>query len=406
MYSDVKPVRQRLRQVHPKKFVSIKAEVEKLLHAGFIYSVPLTDWVSNIVPGMKKQGTIRVCVDYRYVNQAFLKDNYPMPFIDQIIDECAGCEIFSFMDGFSRYNQINIRPQDQSKTAFICPWGTFAYRKLPFGLKNTGATFQREMNYAFHDIKNIVQPYLDNLLAHLRKQTDHLWHLRVIFLHCQHYKIRLNPHKCLFSVSFGHLPGFAVSNDEIRLDPFQCEISSLKLAVDLLLGTSKEEACFLELIQFDETHHDVASAKEALKKRFKSQFDRNVKPRVFSEGDLVLLYDQEFDKLRRGKFKSLWMVPYIVKCVLAKGAYELMDYDGIPLAQPCNGASHSTRNLSSAAWAIFNPSGELVTFRGVCIGQSKKNITEYNALIELLFDAIAHGVCRLIVKLDSQLVIL
>jgi hypothetical protein len=110
MYPDVKPVRQRLRPVHPKKAVAIKAEVEKLLHAGFIYPVPLTDWVSNIVPVMKKQGTIRVCVDYRDVNQACPKDNYPTPFIDQIIDECAGCEIFSFMDGFSGYNQIKYPP--------------------------------------------------------------------------------------------------------------------------------------------------------------------------------------------------------------------------------------------------------------------------------------------------------
>ena len=97
-----------------------------------------------------------MCVAYRDVNQACPKDNYPTPFIDQIIDECARCEIFSFMDGFSGYNQINIYPQDQSKTAFICPWGTFAYCKLPFGLKNAGETFQRAMNYAFHEIKNIV----------------------------------------------------------------------------------------------------------------------------------------------------------------------------------------------------------------------------------------------------------
>jgi len=108
--------------VHPKKATAFKAEVEKLLHAGLIYLVPLNYWVSNIVPVMKKQGTIRVCVDDRDVNQACPKDNYPTPFINQIIDECAGCEIFSFLDGFSRYNQINIRPQDQSKTAFICPW--------------------------------------------------------------------------------------------------------------------------------------------------------------------------------------------------------------------------------------------------------------------------------------------
>eukprot|EP00253_Pinus_taeda_P001554 PITA_01554 len=116
-----------------------------------------------------------------------------------------------------------------------------------------------------------------------------------------------------------------------------CEILSLKLAVDLLPGTSEEEAHFLELIQLDETCHDVTLANEAHKKRVKAQFDKNVKPRVFSEGDLVLLYDQESDKLGAGKFKSLWMAPYIVKHVLAKGAYELVDYDGIPLAHPCNG---------------------------------------------------------------------
>jgi hypothetical protein len=134
-YPDAKPVRQRLRQIHPRKAAAIKAEVEKLLKAGFIYPIPLTDWVSNIVPVNKKQGTIRICIDYRDINRACPKDNYPTPYIDQIIDDCAGSEMFSFMDGFSGYNQINILPADQPKTAFICPWGTFAYCKLPFGLK-------------------------------------------------------------------------------------------------------------------------------------------------------------------------------------------------------------------------------------------------------------------------------
>jgi len=138
---------------------------------------------------MKKQGMIRVCIDYKDVNQACPKDNYPTPFIDKIIDECTGCEIFSFVDGFSKYNQINICPQDQSKTAFICLWGTFAYKKLPFGLNNTGETFHRAMNYAFHDIKNIVQPYLDDLPTHSKKLTDHPQHLGAIFLCCRHYKI-------------------------------------------------------------------------------------------------------------------------------------------------------------------------------------------------------------------------
>ena len=118
--------------------------------------------------------------------------------------------------------------------------------------------------------------------------------------------------------------------------PIQCEISSHKLTVNLLLETSEEEAHFLELIQLDETRHDTALDNEAHKKWVKAQFDKNVKPRVFSEGDLVLLYDQESDKLGAGKFQSLWMGPYIVKQVLENGAYELVHYDGIPLAQPRN----------------------------------------------------------------------
>ena len=93
-----------------------------------------------------------MCIDFRDLNKACLKDNYPTPFIDQIIDECAGNEMFSFMDRFSDYNQISICLEDQHKTAFICPWGTFAYKKLPFGLKNVGATFQHAMSYAFHDV--------------------------------------------------------------------------------------------------------------------------------------------------------------------------------------------------------------------------------------------------------------
>jgi hypothetical protein len=183
-YPSAKPVRQRLRLVNPRKATAIKLEVEKLLKSGFIYPVALTEWVSNPVPIDKKGGNIRVCVDYRDINKACPKENFPTPFINQIVDDCAGSEIFSLMDGFSSYNQINIAPEDQHKAAFICPWGTFAYRKLPFGLKNVGATFQYAMSYAFHDINHIIQPYLDDLPAHSLHRVDHPTHLRAIFVHC------------------------------------------------------------------------------------------------------------------------------------------------------------------------------------------------------------------------------
>jgi hypothetical protein len=220
-YPDAKPVQQKLRPVHPEKLAAIKAEVEKLLKYGFIYPVPLMEWVSNLVPVTKKQGTIRVCVDYRDLNKACPKENYPTPFIDQIIDNYMGSVIFSFMDGFSGYNQIEILPADQHKTAFICPWGTFAYRNIPFGLKNAGATFQRAMSYAFHDIKHIAEPYLDDLPAHSSNRPDHIGHLRAIFLRCRFYRIRLNPHKCIFAVESGRLLSFIVSKYGIRVDPLK-----------------------------------------------------------------------------------------------------------------------------------------------------------------------------------------
>eukprot|EP00253_Pinus_taeda_P026653 PITA_26653 len=183
-YPGAKPVRQRLCPVHPRKAAAIKAEVEKLLKDGFIYPIPLIGWVSIIIPVDKKQGTIRVYVDYRDINRACPK-------------------------------------ADQHKMAFICPWGTFAYKKLPFSLKNAGATFQHVMSYAFNDIWHIVQPYLDDLPAHSAKCQDHLAHLHEICFRCRHYHIRLNPHKCVFCIESGRLLGFIVSREGIHLDPLK-----------------------------------------------------------------------------------------------------------------------------------------------------------------------------------------
>ena len=150
-------------------------------------------------------------------------DNFPTPFINQILDECVGSEVFSFMDGFSGYNQIQIKPDDQHKTTFICPWGTFAYRKMPFGLKNVGATFQRAMTLIFHDLKNIIEVYLDDLVAHSHLRVCHLYHLRLVFEGCRHYQVRLNPHKCIFCVKVGCLLGFIISREGIRVDPLKVE---------------------------------------------------------------------------------------------------------------------------------------------------------------------------------------
>jgi hypothetical protein len=201
--------------------VTIKVEVEKLLKYSFIYPIPLTKWVSNIIMVAKKQGKIHVCVDYRDINKACPKDNYPMLFIDQIIDNCTISVIFSFMDGFSGYNQINILPIDQHKILFFYSWGNFSYHKLPFGLKNVGAMFQQAMSYAFHDIKPIFEPYLEDIPSHSNCRQDHIGHVKEICLRCRFYNIRLNPHKCIFVVETERLLVFIVSKYGIRVDPLK-----------------------------------------------------------------------------------------------------------------------------------------------------------------------------------------
>jgi hypothetical protein len=104
-------------------------------------------------------------MEFYDLNKVYPKDNFPTPFINQIVDECADCEVFSFMDGFSGYNQIQIKLEDQHKTTFICLWGTFSYCKMTFGPNNVGSTFHRAMYFYFHNCIHIVEAYLDDLAS-------------------------------------------------------------------------------------------------------------------------------------------------------------------------------------------------------------------------------------------------
>ena len=107
------------------------------------------------MPVIKKNGQVWICIDFRDLNQACPKDDFPLPHIDLLIDNTAGYEMLSFMDGFLGYNQIRLAEEDQDKTSFTMPWGTYCYVVMPFGLKNAGATYQRAMMAIFHDMIHI-----------------------------------------------------------------------------------------------------------------------------------------------------------------------------------------------------------------------------------------------------------
>uniref|UniRef100_A0A2N9HSV2 Uncharacterized protein n=1 Tax=Fagus sylvatica TaxID=28930 RepID=A0A2N9HSV2_FAGSY len=204
----------------PEVILKIKEEVEKQLKAGFLSTVTYSDWVANIVPVPKKDGKVRMCVDYRDLNRASPKDNFPLPHIDTLVDNTATNVVFSFMDGFSGYNQIKMAEEDKSKTAFVTHWGTFVYDVMPFGLKNAGATYQRAMVTLFHDmIHHEIEVYVDDMIAKSRTAQDHLTDLRKLFQRLKKYQLRLNPNKCAFGVTSGKLLGFIVSGRGIEIDP-------------------------------------------------------------------------------------------------------------------------------------------------------------------------------------------
>ena len=139
---EAKPIAQSARILHTEIKGQIVKEVQKLLAAGFIKPIQHSRWLSNIVLVKKKNGQIRCCVDFRNLNRACPKDEFSLPNMDLLIDSTAGSALFSFMDGFSSYNQIRMAPKDAEKTTFRTPIGNFYYTVMPFGLKNVVATYQ------------------------------------------------------------------------------------------------------------------------------------------------------------------------------------------------------------------------------------------------------------------------
>jgi len=156
---DAKPVKQQQCRFRSNIMEAIEAKVHKLI--GFIWEEQHSDWVANIVPFLKKNGKIRICIDYRDLNTACPKDEFPLPITDIMIDNTCGFERMSFMDGFLGYNQIKMYPEDEKHTSFRTPLGVYYYTVMPFGLKNAGATYQWAMSMIFRDhLRKTVECYV------------------------------------------------------------------------------------------------------------------------------------------------------------------------------------------------------------------------------------------------------
>ncbi|XP_052485150.1 uncharacterized protein LOC105784959 [Gossypium raimondii] len=178
---DCKPVQQKLRMMRPDIVLKIKEEAQKQFDAGFLQEVRYSEWVANIVPVPKKDEKVRMCMDYRDLNKASPKDNFPLPHIDTLVDNTAGFSLFSFMDG---------------------------------------ATYQKAMVALFHDMMHReIEVYVDDMIAKSRTEGEHVRVLRKLFLRLRKFQLKLNPAKCTFGARSGKLLGFIVNEKEIEIDP-------------------------------------------------------------------------------------------------------------------------------------------------------------------------------------------
>ncbi|KAG7543337.1 Integrase catalytic core [Arabidopsis thaliana x Arabidopsis arenosa] len=238
-YSSIEPQR----RLNPNLKEVVKKEILKLLDADVIYPISDSTWVSPVHCVPKKGGmtvvrnekdeliptrTItghRMCIDYRKLNAASRKYHFPLPFIDQMLERLANHPYYCFLDGYSGFFQIPIHPNDQEKTTFTCPYGTFAYKRMPFGLCNAPATFQRCMTSIFSDlIEEMVEVFMDDFSVYGSSFSSCLLNLCRVLARCEETNLVLNWEKCHFMVREGIVLGHKISEKGIEVDKGKIEV--------------------------------------------------------------------------------------------------------------------------------------------------------------------------------------
>ncbi|CAN6583472.1 unnamed protein product [Malus baccata var. baccata] len=238
-----KPTREAQRRLNHPMMEVVKKEIIKLLDCGVIYPISDSRWVSPVQVVPKKSGVTvvknaenelvptriqtgwRVCIDYRKLNATTRNDHFPLPFIDQMLERLVGHSFYCFLDGYSGYNQIVIAPDDQEKPTFTCPFGTFAYRRMPFGLCNAPATFQRCMVSIFSDfVEKIIEVFMDDFSVFGDSFDGCLDNLALILNRCIETNLVLNWEKCHFMVKQGIVLGHIVSAKGIEVDKSKIDL--------------------------------------------------------------------------------------------------------------------------------------------------------------------------------------
>jgi len=223
MDPQVRPVRQRRRKFNEERRQVIREETEKLLKVGHIREIQYPEWLANMVLVKKASEKWRMCVDFTDLNKACLKDSYPLPSIDALVDSASGCRLLSFLDAFFGYNQIMMHPRDECKTTFMTEMSCYCYKVMPFGLKNLGATYQRLMDRVLAPmLGRNVQAYVDDMVVTSQQKEQHVADLEELFITIAKYKLKLNLEKCVFGVEADKFLGFLLTECGIEANPEKC----------------------------------------------------------------------------------------------------------------------------------------------------------------------------------------
>lgn len=218
--TDNTPFRQRHRRIPPSMFKEVRDHIQQLLTAGIIRKSK-SPFSSNVVLVRKKNGDLRMCVDYRQLNNKTKKDAYALPRIEEILDSLSGNSYFTVLDAKSGYHQIEIEESHKERTAFtVGPLGFFEYNRMPFGLSNSPATYQRLMEDCLGELNlNICFIFLDDIIIFSRTYEEHLDRLQQVFDKLRTAGLKLSPKKCNFFQERVRYVGHIVSNQGIETDP-------------------------------------------------------------------------------------------------------------------------------------------------------------------------------------------
>ena len=208
----------------PAELKELKVQLEDMIEKGFIRPSH-SPWGAPVLFVKKKDGSLRLCIDYRGLNKVTIKNKYPLPRIDDLFDQLAGSRVFSRIDLRSGYHQLKVRAEDIPKTAFRTRYGHYEFLVMSFGLTNAPAAFMELMNRVFHDyLDKFIIVFIDDILIYSNSEADHVRHLRTVLQILREQKLYVKLKKCQFwldSVSFlGHI----ISQEGVSIDPAKVEV--------------------------------------------------------------------------------------------------------------------------------------------------------------------------------------